>query len=347
MPSTVKITSLNYYPFGSAIESRAFASGEYRYGFNSHEKDNEVAGVGNHYDFGGYGLDTRLGRRWQIDPKTAKYPYESPYMVFGNNPIIYMDPDGQEKIIVTGGEYTSSDRYKYNFVEPAITQLKAYKAIAGTEKVTWTVMNKGYSADDIAKFQSVAKENGVTFVLLNTDKELIRYVNRQRTTPAGVEESKLPAINELTDDRKNDQVTDMTVFGHGFVGSMEFGYHQPNPENLSVGTDDIGLFNSGAFNNANIDLFTCNAGTPTDGTTTNLWSSFAGQLATQTNSKVTGYFGKTDYAGMNTGQGFSEKWNRKTNGFNTNGSLRLPTGGNQNGTTTPSIRYSFDKKKKP
>ena len=34
------------------------------------------------------------------------------------------------------------------------------------------------------------------------------------------------------------------------------------------------------------------------------------------------------------------------NGYNTNGSKRLPTGGNQNGTTTPSIRYTFDKKKK-
>lgn len=280
--------------------------------------------------------------RWlSTDPLASKYPNESPYLFCGGSPIMYIDPDGREKIVVTGGEYTASDRYKYNFVEPAITQLNAYKKVAGKEKVTWAVMNKGYSADDIKKFQSIAKDKGVTFVLLNTDKELIRYVNRQVSTPAGVPEKELPDITKLSTGRENDPITNMTIFGHGFVGSMEFGYHQSNPENLSVGTDDIGLLNAGAFNNATIDLFTCNAGTPTDGTT-NVWSSFAGQLATQTNTKVTGYLGKTDYAKMNEGQGIGDKINRRMNGFNTNGSVNLPTGGTQNGTSKPSVRYSFD-----
>src|SRR5215204_5109147 len=35
----------------------------YRYGFNGHEQDNEVKGEGNHYSFGDYGYDPRLGRR--------------------------------------------------------------------------------------------------------------------------------------------------------------------------------------------------------------------------------------------------------------------------------------------
>jgi hypothetical protein len=43
MPSTSQNISLKYYPFGSAIESRAFASGGYRYGFGSHEKVDETA----------------------------------------------------------------------------------------------------------------------------------------------------------------------------------------------------------------------------------------------------------------------------------------------------------------
>ena len=37
-----------------------------------------VAGIGNHYDFGGYGLDVRLGRRWQPDPKFNKMSAWSP-----------------------------------------------------------------------------------------------------------------------------------------------------------------------------------------------------------------------------------------------------------------------------
>jgi len=94
LPEIMSIS--DYYPFGSAIESRAFASGEYRYGFGGHEKDDEVKGSGNHYSFADYGYDPRLGRRWQIDPKTHKYPWISPYATFNNNPIFFVDINGED-----------------------------------------------------------------------------------------------------------------------------------------------------------------------------------------------------------------------------------------------------------
>jgi len=98
MPSTVKITSSNYYPFGSAIKSRAFASGGYRYGFGGHERDEEVKGSRNHISFNDFGYDPRTGRRWRPDPLEFKYPHISPYAAFNNNPIFYTDPDGKEPI---------------------------------------------------------------------------------------------------------------------------------------------------------------------------------------------------------------------------------------------------------
>jgi hypothetical protein len=85
--------------FGMVMPERSFSIEKYRYGFGGHEKDSEVSGEGNHLVFGDYGYDTRLGRRWNRDPMTVKYPYESPYIVFGDNPIIFIDPDGKEKII--------------------------------------------------------------------------------------------------------------------------------------------------------------------------------------------------------------------------------------------------------
>jgi RHS repeat-associated protein len=96
MPSTAQNTSSNYNPFGSAIESRAFASGEYRYGFQSMEKDDEVKGSGNSYTTEFRQYDPRIGRWLSIDPKAYKYPHESPYVAFHNNPIYWTDPRGDD-----------------------------------------------------------------------------------------------------------------------------------------------------------------------------------------------------------------------------------------------------------
>ena len=64
----------------------------YRYGFNGQEKDDEVAGNGNSYTATFWQYDSRLGRRWNLDPVIS--PYLSPYEVFINNPILYIDSNG-------------------------------------------------------------------------------------------------------------------------------------------------------------------------------------------------------------------------------------------------------------
>ncbi|MFO0322304.1 MAG: hypothetical protein ACK504_07750, partial [Bacteroidota bacterium] len=43
-------------------------TGAYRYGFNGQEKDDEIAGNGNINTAEFWQYDTRLGRRWNIDP---------------------------------------------------------------------------------------------------------------------------------------------------------------------------------------------------------------------------------------------------------------------------------------
>ena len=81
------------------MPGRNFSSGDYRYGFGGHEKDDEISGSGNHLAFGDYGYDTRLGRRWNIEPLIKKYPNLSSYVVFANNPIHFADPDGNEIVV--------------------------------------------------------------------------------------------------------------------------------------------------------------------------------------------------------------------------------------------------------
>ena len=83
-----------YYAFGSLLPGRNYNSGSYRFGFGGHEKWDEVHGsTGSIYDFGDFGLDTRIGRRWNVDP--LDQPDISPYAVFNDNPIYYVDPDGE------------------------------------------------------------------------------------------------------------------------------------------------------------------------------------------------------------------------------------------------------------
>jgi len=80
------------------MPNRGYVGNDYRYGFGGHEKDNEVSGEGNHLAFGDYGYDTRLGRRWNIDP--IELPDISGYAVFNNNPNFFTDPDGESPISI-------------------------------------------------------------------------------------------------------------------------------------------------------------------------------------------------------------------------------------------------------
>jgi len=81
------------------MPNRHASSNKYRYGFNGKEKDDEIKGEGNSIDFGARMYDSRLGRWLRPDPLDKKYPYESSFSAFGNNPILYVDPDGRDIII--------------------------------------------------------------------------------------------------------------------------------------------------------------------------------------------------------------------------------------------------------
>jgi RHS repeat-associated protein len=90
------LTLTDYYAFGQAITERTYNAAAYKYGYNGKEKDNELYGEGNAYDFGARINDPRLGRWLSLDPLAAKYPSMSPYCSMGNNPIVMVDPDGRE-----------------------------------------------------------------------------------------------------------------------------------------------------------------------------------------------------------------------------------------------------------
>jgi hypothetical protein len=68
----------------------------YRFGFNTQEKDDEVYGAGNLNTAEFWEYDTRLGRRWNVDQKPKVE--ESPYATFANNPILFTDVQGDSAV---------------------------------------------------------------------------------------------------------------------------------------------------------------------------------------------------------------------------------------------------------
>jgi RHS repeat-associated protein len=70
------------------------------------EKDNEIKGEGNSYDFGERMYDSRLGRWLKLDPKEAVTPGWTPYRFGLDNPIKYSDSEGEFEVDeATAGKY--------------------------------------------------------------------------------------------------------------------------------------------------------------------------------------------------------------------------------------------------
>ena len=77
------------------MPGRKYQAGSgYRYGFGGQEKSNEIKGEGNSYSALYWEYESRLVRRWNVDPKVK--PNRSPYDAFSNNPIVKIDPNGDD-----------------------------------------------------------------------------------------------------------------------------------------------------------------------------------------------------------------------------------------------------------
>ena len=114
--------------FDSVVSIFGHRYNPYRFAFNGKEKDDEIKGAGNSYDFGDRIYDPRIGRWMSRDPREAKYPQWSTYNAFVCNPILFVDPSGQgaeitreyneqgkvTKIIVTTNIYVYSKTQDVN-----------------------------------------------------------------------------------------------------------------------------------------------------------------------------------------------------------------------------------------
>ncbi|MEY4964311.1 MAG: hypothetical protein RLZZ323_1630 [Bacteroidota bacterium] len=103
----------------------------YRFGFNAQEKTDEISGSGNHTTALYWEYDSRLGRRWNLDPV---YNSDiSRYTVIGNNPNYFRDPNGDFKTWFGAAVYKG------------LHGGEIQKAKTGEHKGEWYVKSEGQS----------------------------------------------------------------------------------------------------------------------------------------------------------------------------------------------------------
>lgn len=156
------------------VPGRHGSSNDYRYGFQGWEKDDEIIGSGNHLSFGDYGYDPRTGRRWNIDPLTKKYPDLTPYHFTGNNPIRFVDFDGEDfgvkinhtdkTIVIVANVYTTSSKaYKQAMKSAGVWNAKSATVDGYTVSFQVKVQEVSVTVTDAQAVKhdpSIVKKNG-------------------------------------------------------------------------------------------------------------------------------------------------------------------------------------------
>ena len=94
------VQEVEYYPYGMLFSDNNLDKNRYLY--QGKELENEMGfGI---YDFHVRGYDPNIVRTRQLDPKAESYYSWSPYSWAANNPVLYIDPDGQEVVIYYMGK---------------------------------------------------------------------------------------------------------------------------------------------------------------------------------------------------------------------------------------------------
>ncbi|WP_299438790.1 DUF6443 domain-containing protein [uncultured Aquimarina sp.] len=224
----------NYYPFGLQHKgyNSTITSREHNYSIGGKEEQNEL-GL-NWHDFGARNYDAALGRWMNIDPLAEQYNSLSPYNYVANNPIFYIDPDGQRIIF---GFQTDRDgnRIGEQSVQNNINSGLGFDNVAQIDK-------NGNLTLNLTKEQraEISKDKGKAAFLAVLDEGInavdakgnsadvnINIVENNVDIVVGGADSKRIDIGDISNVTNGEAVTQQSLFAHEIKEQFE----------IQVGTD--------------------------------------------------------------------------------------------------------------
>ncbi|PKP12739.1 MAG: hypothetical protein CVU08_09030 [Bacteroidetes bacterium HGW-Bacteroidetes-3] len=126
----------DYYPFGMLLPNRHGNTGDYRYGFQGQEMDNEVKGEGNSVNYKFRMHDPRIGRFFAVDPLFKEYPWNSTYAFSENDVIRATELEGLEKRIMINSIGKDETVHTAMITDKNVIQA-LWKTFASDTKAQW------------------------------------------------------------------------------------------------------------------------------------------------------------------------------------------------------------------
>jgi hypothetical protein len=232
--------------------------------FNGQEKDDEIFGItGSALTAEFWEYDSRLGRRWNIDP-VFKY-WESPYACFMNSPLLFVDPQGSDGVVTVDKEkHEMTVKVKVYYWEKnsmgekqpdatVVDNIKSNKKTelgfdAGswlvdlspdpTKPEMWTVTYEydfvGITAENSLSYEKKAKEN------IKQDGNTSNYLllSKDKNSSSNYQEgSHCISINPDTKNNPNKNWSDYNTFNH------EGGHAMGMPHDKDINDKDNKVYN--------------------------------------------------------------------------------------------------------
>jgi RHS repeat-associated protein len=179
----------DYYPFGMQMPGRTYIEDpKYRYGFNGQERVDEISGTGNHNTAEYWEYDTRLGRRWNLDPKPNTSV--SAYACLFNNPITNIDVLGD-----TAFRFNSKGYYLGKFIDGK--KEWSLQVVTSEEKIKDKIITHldihhfNDPDNDVTSMKSLVNTYGkeVKFLYQKSESDIHNYMNESGATSSDARNS--------------------------------------------------------------------------------------------------------------------------------------------------------------